>query len=191
MDPPQRLDFKAPRLIVLVSESQQGSARARSGNTSSPSIDDLTNRLVLNSPRPVTPQPPTSAVGTKRTMTHLSPPYSPTKMRKTSALARAGSSGAVVPPPSNSENLLDPFVIAHCSRVQVLLDRKRLAWGTVFELARGVTHGAWCWDRVTEELLDKLCGKNAEAAARVHTVMTGRSSNITAAATELWCVDHT
>ncbi|KAL4070381.1 RNA dependent RNA polymerase-domain-containing protein [Scleroderma citrinum] len=149
-------------------------------------IDDLTYRLSLDSSHHVTPRLSTSAIGAKRTNIHVTPPQSPAKVRKTSALARAGSSGSLAPRASNWENILDPFIIAHCPRVQALLERKRLAWGTIFELARGVTNGSWCWDKVTEDRLDQLCGTNAAAASRVMKVMTGRASHMTAAAVELW-----
>ncbi|KAG2737028.1 hypothetical protein P692DRAFT_20884083 [Suillus brevipes Sb2] len=41
-------------------------------------------------------------------------------------------------------------------KVQILLDRHELAWGTVFELARGVTRGMWKFQDMTEPRLQQL-----------------------------------
>lgn len=36
-------------------------------------------------------------------------------------------------------------IIAHCEETQILLDQHRVAWGTQYELSRGVISGAWDW----------------------------------------------
>ncbi|KAF8555107.1 hypothetical protein OG21DRAFT_1411391 [Imleria badia] len=82
---------------------------------------------------------------------------------------------------------LDPFIIAHDAEVQRLLDELDLAWGTTFEIARGITKGQWTWSAVTREKLEQLRGPNARAAHQVTAVMQGREAPRSAAG-ELWCV---
>ncbi|KAF9225222.1 hypothetical protein BS17DRAFT_794858 [Gyrodon lividus] len=71
---------------------------------------------------------------------------------------------------------LEPFYIAHCERASNLFDACNLAWGTIYEIARGVTKGQWNWSSVTREKLDRLLGTNAEAAHKVSAVMQGREA---------------
>lgn len=65
----------------------------------------------------------------------------------------------------------DLVIIAHDPRVQALLDKLEIAWGTQFEIARGVLSGSWTWDDVTEDLLEQLRGSNAESAVKVRPVL--------------------
>ncbi|KIJ66540.1 hypothetical protein HYDPIDRAFT_86612, partial [Hydnomerulius pinastri MD-312] len=81
---------------------------------------------------------------------------------------------------------LDPFFIAHSEDVQRLLDARNLSWGTIYEIARGVTKGQWEWSSVTAERLDKLRGTNTEAAHKVSAVMQGRDVPRSRLAFELW-----
>lgn len=84
---------------------------------------------------------------------------------------------------------LDPFFIAHNATAQRLFDENHLAWGTVYEIARGITKGQWTWAAVTGEKIDQLRGTNARAAHQVAAVMQCREvPRMPAAAAELWCV---
>ncbi|KAI5998175.1 RNA dependent RNA polymerase-domain-containing protein [Pisolithus albus] len=121
----------------------------------------------------------------KRPIVHTeSSSLSPTKVRKT------GSEGTCADPSSDGQTLdadtLDPYIIAHDQRVQSLLDKKRVPWGTIFELARGVTNGSWLWSDVTADYLDQLCGTNAETAPRVSQIMTGKRTKMSVEAMEVW-----
>lgn len=70
---------------------------------------------------------------------------------------------------------LRPVIIAHNKETQTLLDRFHIAWGTQYELARGVSLGIWTWEEVKGKLRD-VTGDNAHAACQVQTVMRGRSA---------------
>ena len=61
--------------------------------------------------------------------------------------------------------------IAHCEMAQVVLDRHELPWGTIFGLARGVTHGMWMFGDMTEHRLQMLKGSNAQSAWKVAPIM--------------------
>lgn len=165
--------------------SQSAPGSSRSSSTSS-SIDvQMANNLRLESPQ--RPSRPSDArnVGVKRPITHAeSFSINPTKVRRTgSGVACAGSSPASQ---TLDADTLDPYIIAHDQYIQSLLDKKRVPWGTIFELARGVTNGSWLWSDVTGERVDQLCGTNAETAPRVSNVMTGKRTNASAEAMEVW-----
>ncbi|KAG1730698.1 RNA dependent RNA polymerase-domain-containing protein [Suillus paluster] len=81
---------------------------------------------------------------------------------------------------------LDVAHIAHCEKAQAVLDRHQLAWGTVYELARGVTRGSWTFADMTENRLIKLKGSNAEAAWKVTAVMKDKVPSAMGAPSELW-----
>lgn len=66
---------------------------------------------------------------------------------------------------------LGHVVIAHCRRVQICMDARKISWGVQVELSRGVSNKHWSWDDVTEEKLDLLRGQNADAAYKVPSVM--------------------
>lgn len=68
---------------------------------------------------------------------------------------------------------LKPTIIAHDKETQALLDHYRISWGTQYELARGVSSGAWKWEEVRQKIKD-LTGDNAHAACQVQTVMRGK-----------------
>ncbi|KAG1813878.1 RNA dependent RNA polymerase-domain-containing protein [Suillus subaureus] len=76
--------------------------------------------------------------------------------------------------------------IAHCEKAQEVLDRHKLAWGTIFELARGVTRGMWTFQDMTEHRLQKLQGSNAQSAWKVATVMADKVPSAIGASSELW-----
>jgi len=64
-------------------------------------------------------------------------------------------------------------IIAHDARVQTAMDQKQIAWGVQWELARGVTLGAWKW----EDVLGKLAefeGNNTDAAYKVVSTMQNK-----------------
>lgn len=82
---------------------------------------------------------------------------------------------------------LDPFFIAYDASVQPHLDGCDLAWGTIYEIARGVTNGLWAWPSVTREKLEQLRGTNAQAAHQVAAVIRGHEVP-RAPAEELWYV---
>ncbi|KAI6120941.1 RNA dependent RNA polymerase-domain-containing protein [Pisolithus croceorrhizus] len=125
----------------------------------------MANNLRLESPQRPT-RPSVSGVGVKRPIV---PPESssltPTKIRRT----------------GSEETYADPS-----SGIQSLLDRKRVPWGTIFELARGVTNGSWLWSDITGEYVDQLCGTNAETAPRVSKIITGKWANMAVEASEVW-----
>ncbi|KAG1749807.1 RNA dependent RNA polymerase-domain-containing protein [Suillus paluster] len=81
---------------------------------------------------------------------------------------------------------LDIVHIAHCERTQIVLDQQQLAWGTVYELARGVTRGIWTFGDMTEHRLRKLKGSNAEAAWKVAAVIGDKVPSAMKAPSELW-----
>ncbi|KAI6136111.1 RNA dependent RNA polymerase-domain-containing protein [Pisolithus sp. B1] len=163
--------------------SQSAPASSRSSSILS-SIDAMANNLRLESPQRPT-RPSVSGVGVKRPIVHPeSSSLTPTKIRRT------GSEETYADPFSGSQILdadtLDPYIIAHDQRVQSLLDRKRVPWGTIFELARGVTNGSWLWSDITGEYVDQLCGTNAETAPRVSKIITGKWANMAVEALEVW-----
>ncbi|KAI6015621.1 RNA dependent RNA polymerase-domain-containing protein [Pisolithus marmoratus] len=143
----------------------------------------MANNLRLESPQRPS-RSSVSSVGVKRPITHAESSLSPTKVRKTGsdvtgADASSGSHALDV-------DALDPYIIAHDERIQPLLDQKQVPWGTIFELARGVTNGSWRWSEVTGERLDQLCGTNAETAPRVSNIVTGKWTSTSTEAMEVW-----
>ncbi|KAF9236846.1 RNA dependent RNA polymerase-domain-containing protein [Melanogaster broomeanus] len=124
-----------------------------------------------------TPKPPTTK-HEPEVLHSPSPPPSPAHVDQPTRRLHANSSPSKVPErrrnePEFSSNLT-PFDIAHCERVQNLFDAYDLAWGTIYEIARGVTQGSWDWSAVTSEKLDRLRGTNTVAAHKVSAVMKGR-----------------
>lgn len=83
--------------------------------------------------------------------------------------SRAGTRTQHRPPEFGVQ--LDIVHIAHCERAQIVLDQQQLAWGTIYELARGVTRGMWTFEDMTEHRLRKLKGSNVQAAWKVTAVM--------------------
>jgi hypothetical protein len=73
----------------------------------------------------------------------------------------------------DSSTRIRPHVISHFRHVQSEMDRRGIAWGVQFEIARGVNMGEWQWEDVTGSKLDQLKGCNAEAAPKVAAVMLG------------------
>ena len=65
----------------------------------------------------------------------------------------------------------DLVFITHDSRVQALFDELEIAWGTQFEIARGVLNDSWTWDDVTEDKLHQLRGSNVESIVHVRRVL--------------------
>ncbi|KAH7920937.1 hypothetical protein BV22DRAFT_765729 [Leucogyrophana mollusca] len=78
---------------------------------------------------------------------------------------------------------LTPAIIAHSDDVQPHIDSRKLSWGTVFELARGVSKGLWSWSDVTPARLDQLKGTSAEAARKVPAVIASRAPS---SGSEVW-----
>lgn len=118
-----------------------------------------------------------------------SPPPSPSTQPQPAKRRHATTSAPSRSPAARDSEFgadLDPFFIEHDTAAQRLLDEVPLAWGTVYEIARGISKGHWTWSAVTKEKLDKLRGNNADAAPRVAAVMQGREAPRFAAA-ELWC----
>ncbi|KAG2075104.1 hypothetical protein BDR04DRAFT_1091949 [Suillus decipiens] len=77
--------------------------------------------------------------------------------------------------------------IAHCERTQVVFDQQQLAWGTIYELARGVTRGMWTFEDMTEHRLRQLKGSNVQAAWKVASVIKEmRPSSSMRAPAEVW-----
>jgi hypothetical protein len=63
--------------------------------------------------------------------------------------------------------------IAHDDWVQKLIERRQLAWGVQWEIARGITDSLWKWEDVAPEKLDKLKGTNTQAASKVGKIIQG------------------
>ncbi|KAI0082129.1 hypothetical protein K474DRAFT_1655468 [Panus rudis PR-1116 ss-1] len=80
--------------------------------------------------------------------------------------------GSVRPPPF--EYAGDVHSIAHNPQIQTLMDNANLAWGTQYEIARGVSDGRWKWEDVTVDKINRLKGTNVEAAFKVEAVIKGR-----------------
>ncbi|KAG0704371.1 RNA dependent RNA polymerase-domain-containing protein [Suillus ampliporus] len=97
---------------------------------------------------------------------------------------QAGTSTIRRPPQFGVQ--LDIVHIAHCERTQILLDQQQIAWGTVYELARGVTRGMWTFEDMTEHRLRKLKGSNAEAAWKVAAVIEDKVPSAVRVPSELW-----
>ncbi|KAG1836494.1 hypothetical protein C8R48DRAFT_673958 [Suillus tomentosus] len=57
---------------------------------------------------------------------------------------------------------LDIVDISHCQKAQPVLDRHEVAWGAIFVLARGVTHGMWTFQDIMEHRLRKRKVTNAQ-----------------------------
>jgi hypothetical protein len=76
--------------------------------------------------------------------------------------------------------------IAHSDKAQMALERHKLAWGTLYELARGVTRGLWTFEDMTDDRLGKLNGSNADAAWKVAAVMKNKDPSMMRAPSELW-----
>ncbi|KAG8219296.1 RNA dependent RNA polymerase-domain-containing protein [Butyriboletus roseoflavus] len=117
-----------------------------------------------------------------------SPPPSPTTQPQPAKRLHAMASALRNPPQASSSEFgsdLDPFVIAHDASAQSQLDANNLAWGTVYEIARGVTNGSWTWSSLTLEKIHQLRGTNVHAAHTVAAVMQRREVP-PASAAELW-----
>ncbi|PIL31169.1 RNA-dependent RNA polymerase [Ganoderma sinense ZZ0214-1] len=80
---------------------------------------------------------------------------------------------AVVNPLADSESSPPPIhILAHSKEAQELFDAIPLSWGVQYEIARGVSQGAWSWETVvqSESALRSLRGPNANAS-RVSQVL--------------------
>ncbi|TFK66180.1 hypothetical protein BDN72DRAFT_900047 [Pluteus cervinus] len=65
-------------------------------------------------------------------------------------------------------------IIAHDSQVQRALDQNQIPWGAQWELARGVTLGAWGWADVMTEIQSFRGPNNVETAYKVVSTMMKR-----------------
>ncbi|OAX39662.1 hypothetical protein K503DRAFT_716030 [Rhizopogon vinicolor AM-OR11-026] len=99
-------------------------------------------------------------------------------------LPKVGSSRKRTPPEFGVN--LNIERIAHSAEAQIALDHHRLAWGTLYELARGVTRGMWTFADMTEHRLRKLEGSNADSAWKVAAVMKDKEPSTMRAPSELW-----
>lgn len=70
-------------------------------------------------------------------------------------------------------------IIAHDRGVQVLMDKMNIAWGTQYEIARGVSDGRWNWSDVTPQKLKRLRGNNLEVASTVEAVLLAKDARRT------------
>lgn len=78
-----------------------------------------------------------------------------------------------LPPLLKGEIVLPHRTICHSQRAQKQMEHFKIPWGVQYELARGVLAERWTWDAVTDRVLEKLQGSNAQAAPRVNAVMSG------------------
>ncbi|EGO19098.1 hypothetical protein SERLADRAFT_352904 [Serpula lacrymans var. lacrymans S7.9] len=77
-------------------------------------------------------------------------------------------------------------MVSHDRNVQALMDARCLAWGVIYEIARGVTRGAWKWSDVTPEKLDRLKGTNVQSAYKVNTIIGDKPVPIQPPASDVW-----
>lgn len=89
----------------------------------------------------------------------------------------------VTPPPELPPILKGKFdlphhTICHSQLAQQRMERFKIPWGVQYELARGVLAERWTWDAVTDPVLKKLQGSNAQAAPRVNAVMSGTAPHM-------------
>ncbi|KAM5539858.1 hypothetical protein V8D89_006361 [Ganoderma adspersum] len=78
------------------------------------------------------------------------------------------------PPPA----LTPIYIVAHSERAQQLFDMVPLSWGVQYEIARGVSQGAWSWETVVESesaLRQSLCGPNTNASRVSQVLAAGHS----------------
>ncbi len=71
---------------------------------------------------------------------------------------------------------LSERVIAHSDEVQRLFDDNKIAWGTQYELARGVTTGAWDLGEDVRSRIGSFIGNNELMASKVFAIMLQRPS---------------
>jgi len=73
---------------------------------------------------------------------------------------------------------LEESIIAHDDKAQTQMDAYGIAWGTQYELARGVSNGSWTWNDVARNLTklknDNAYTANADSAWKVRSIMEGR-----------------
>lgn len=65
------------------------------------------------------------------------------------------------------------------------MDNNEIAWGTQYEIARGVSSGRWLWTDVTDDKLRQLRGNNRDTAYRVPFVF-GVEQNVQDMNSSLW-----
>ena len=69
------------------------------------------------------------------------------------------------------------------------MDQYNLAWGTQYEIARGVCDGRWKWEDVTEGVVAGLGGNNQNSAGQVPAVIRGDPENSATIVTRhIWSV---
>lgn len=86
---------------------------------------------------------------------------------------------------NSDEHRGTPIIIAHSRHKQRLLDNKGVAKGVQFEIARGITHGWWTWDDITDSVADQLRGSNFEKAGKVAQIVNKEPGERTAPGTDL------
>lgn len=97
-------------------------------------------------------------------------------------------------PKCQSEDFSRFEVVAFDDKVQTMMDDKQISWGVQWELARGVSgrdnlgqlQSWWRWSDVTRERLDKLKGRNIDAAWKVRYIMRDEELPRSPATRELW-----
>ena len=78
--------------------------------------------------------------------------------------------------------------VAFHRHVQSLMDHYHIAWGTQWEISRGVTNGWWQWSDVTAERLSQLVGDNQSSAPRVPQVMLNSNVRVLQSQMDMWYV---
>lgn len=81
----------------------------------------------------------------------------------------------------------DISFIAHDPDAQALMDKYDLAWGTQYEIARGISDRSWTWNEVTPDVIQSLRGSNEDSASRVDKVL-GRSKARSNPIDKVWYV---
>ncbi|KAL5521270.1 hypothetical protein ACEPAG_9193 [Sanghuangporus baumii] len=97
---------------------------------------------------------------------HIIPEVSKMRMAEKDTVATVNDSLA-----STFAEQESPIIIAHNERKQRLLDGKGITKGVQFEIARGISHGWWTWDDITDEVDNSLHGTISEKARKVAQII--------------------
>ncbi|KAL5519334.1 hypothetical protein ACEPAH_1017 [Sanghuangporus vaninii] len=98
----------------------------------------------------------------------------PSSTKCSSPLSAKIASKCIVQSKTITENKVPsnaPIIIAHDQNKQWLLDDEGIAKGVQFEIARGITHGWWTWEDITDGVVKQLRGTNFEKAGKVAEII--------------------
>jgi hypothetical protein len=158
-----------PLAVPLLSEGRQLGEQHINADRKPPS---RYSSMISESP---TPLPDSLALKTyERPQPSLTTPRSQAACSTYSPLSHPEDIATALgrPPLLKGELALPRRAICHSARAQKLMECLKISWGVQYELARGVLEEKWTWDNVTAQVLERLQGSNAEAAPRVHAVVS-------------------